>query len=51
MTLAKVDDAGGIEKSRDRALSIEELAFAFKKFRENSNRFTRENYLVGEADL
>lgn len=26
-----VDDAGGIEKSRDRALTIEELKFTFKK--------------------
>lgn len=41
-----VDDAGGIEKSRDRALTIEELAFAFKKFREESDSFTRDNYLA-----
>lgn len=41
-----VDDAGGIEKSRDRALSIDELAFAFKKFREESDSFTRENDLA-----
>lgn len=41
-----VDDAGGIEKSRDRALSFDELAFAFKKFREESDSFTRENYLA-----
>ena len=41
-----VDDAGGIEKSRDRALTIEELAFAFKVFREESDSFTRENYLA-----
>jgi integrase len=41
-----VDDAGGIEKSRDRALSFEELTFAFKKFREEATSFTRENYLA-----
>lgn len=41
-----VDDAGGIEKSRDRVLTIEELAFAFKVFREESDSFTRENYLA-----
>jgi integrase len=41
-----VDDAGGIEKSRNRALTIEELTFIFKKFREESNSFTRDNYLA-----
>ena len=41
-----VDDAGGIEKSRDRALTVEELAFAFKKFREEADSFTRANYLA-----
>lgn len=41
-----VGDAGGIEKSRDRALTTEELAFAFKKFREESDSFTRDNYLA-----
>lgn len=41
-----VDDAGGIEKSRNRALSLEELAFVLKKFREESDSFTRDNYLA-----
>ena len=41
-----VDDAGGIEKSRNRALSLEELAFVLKKFREDSDSFTRDNYLA-----
>ncbi|MGB6007788.1 tyrosine-type recombinase/integrase [Castellaniella sp.] len=41
-----VDDAGGIEKSRDRALTVEELAFVFKKFREEADSFTRDNYLA-----
>lgn len=41
-----VDDAGGIEKSRDRALTLEELTFAFKKFREEIESFTRDNYLA-----
>ncbi|NYT83203.1 tyrosine-type recombinase/integrase [Alcaligenaceae bacterium] len=41
-----VDDAGGIEKSRDRALTTEELAFIFKIFREESDSFTRDNYLA-----
>ncbi|WP_346726992.1 tyrosine-type recombinase/integrase [Pusillimonas minor] len=41
-----VNDAGGIEKSRDRALTTDELAFIFKKFREESDSFTRDNYLA-----
>lgn len=41
-----VDDAGGIEKSRNRALTLEELAFVFNKFREESDSFTRDNYLA-----
>jgi len=41
-----VDDAGGIEKSRDRALTLEELTFVFKKFREEADSFTRDNYLA-----
>lgn len=41
-----VDDAGGIEKSRDRALTLEELKFTFNKFREESDSFTRDNYLA-----
>lgn len=41
-----VDDAGGIKKSRDRALTIEELKFTFNKFREEADSFTRDNYLA-----
>lgn len=42
----KVDDAGGIEKSRDRALSLEELTQVFQVFRSQSDSFTRDNYLA-----
>lgn len=42
----QVNDAGGIEKSRDRALSFEELAHAFKVFREHPQQFTRDNYIA-----
>lgn len=41
-----VDDAGGVEKSRDRALTLDELAFTFKTFREHADSFTRDNYLA-----
>lgn len=41
-----VNDAGGVEKSRDRALSTDELSKAFAVFRENSASFTRDNYLA-----
>jgi integrase len=41
-----VTDAGGIEKSRDRALSLAEIPKVFKVFRENSDSFTRDNYLA-----
>lgn len=41
-----VSDAGGVEKSRSRALSIDELSLFFKCLRENHNQFTRENYLA-----
>lgn len=41
-----VTDAGGIEKSKDRALTIEELKQFFKVARENSGSFSRENYLA-----
>lgn len=41
-----VSDAGGIEKSRDRALTIKELRFTFNRFREESDSFTRDNYLA-----
>lgn len=39
-------DAGGVEKSRDRALTLEEIKHVFKVFRENEDSFTRENYLA-----
>jgi len=42
----KVDDAGGIERSRTRALSLDELDRAFRVFREHSTSFTRDNYLA-----
>ena len=41
-----IDDAGGAEESRDRALSLEELEQAFRCLRENSDQFTRENYIA-----
>lgn len=41
-----VSDAGGVEKSKDRALSLEEIEFTFAKFREHSTQFTRDNYLA-----
>ncbi|REL31048.1 tyrosine-type recombinase/integrase [Thalassotalea euphylliae] len=41
-----ISDAGGVEKSRSRALSIDELSLVFKCLRENHNQFTRENYLA-----
>ncbi|MFU8907685.1 hypothetical protein ACNARK_12735 [Proteus sp. DFP240708] len=43
----KVNDAGGIEKSRERALSLEEISQVFKVvFREHSDSFSRDNYLA-----
>lgn len=42
----KVNDAGGIEKSRERALSLEEIGQVFKVFREHSDSFSRDNYLA-----
>lgn len=41
-----IDDAGGAEESRDRALSLEELEQAFECLRNNSDQFSRENYLA-----
>ena len=38
--------AGGIEQSRSRILSTEEIDTAFRVFRENIKQFTRENYLA-----
>ena len=39
-------DAGGVEKSRDRALSVEELKQFFSVARENISSFGRDNYLA-----
>ena len=39
-------DAGGTEESRDRALSLEEIQIIFEVFRENTQIFTRENYIA-----
>lgn len=41
-----VSDAGGVEKSKDRALSIEELTQFFKTAREHNDSFSRDNYLA-----
>jgi integrase len=41
-----VNDAGGVEKSRSRALSSDEVKDVFKVFRENSQSFTRDNYIA-----
>jgi integrase len=45
-TAFKPIDAGGVEKSRDRALKLPELVSLFKVLRENSQIFTRDNYLA-----
>lgn len=45
-TAFKVNDAGGVEKSRERALSLDEIAYVFKVFREHSDSFSRDNYLA-----
>lgn len=42
----KVSDAGGIEKSRERILDINELKIVFSIFREHQHIFTRDNYLA-----
>nr|WP_299244227.1 site-specific integrase [uncultured Halomonas sp.] len=41
-----VNDAGGIEKSRNRALSLDEIHKVFQVFRDNSDSFSRDNYLA-----
>ena len=41
-----VSDAGGIEKSKRRALSVEEIRHVFIVFQENIESFTRDNYLA-----
>ena len=35
-----------MEKSREKALSLEEIAYVFKAFREHSDSFSRDNYLA-----
>ncbi|MEI2605289.1 integrase arm-type DNA-binding domain-containing protein [Erwinia aphidicola] len=42
----KVNDAGGVENSRERALCLEEINRVFQIFRENSDSFSRDNYLA-----
>ena len=39
-------DAGGVERSRDRALTVAELEILFKVFRKNISSFNRDNYLA-----
>ncbi|MEE9363100.1 MAG: site-specific integrase [Cellulophaga sp.] len=41
-----VNDAGGVEQSRSRVLSFEELKIIFSCFQENNESFVRENYLA-----
>lgn len=45
-TAFRVNDAGGVEKSRERSLSLDEIAYVFKVFREHSDSFSRDNYLA-----
>ncbi|WP_438765331.1 tyrosine-type recombinase/integrase [Kushneria sp. TE3] len=45
-TAFNVNDAGGVEKSRSRALTPDEINTAFSVFRDNSASFSRENYLA-----
>ena len=40
-----VDDAGGVESSKDRMLSKEEIHYAFSVFHTHINSFGRDNYL------
>ncbi|MGF1810227.1 tyrosine-type recombinase/integrase [Vibrio alginolyticus] len=42
----KISDAGGIEKSRERALTIEEIGVVFNSMKENHDSFVRDNYLA-----
>ncbi|WP_432471318.1 tyrosine-type recombinase/integrase [Amphritea sp. HPY] len=41
-----VKDAGGVERSRDRILELEELNSTFQILHERPDQFTRENYLA-----
>lgn len=45
-TAFRVNDAGGVEKSRERSLSLEEISYVFRVFREHSDSFSRDNYLA-----
>ncbi|MGS0675968.1 tyrosine-type recombinase/integrase [Shewanella sp. 0m-4] len=42
----KVADAGGVESSRTRKLTFNELQATFRVLRENDHTFTRDNYLA-----
>ncbi|QTH63358.1 tyrosine-type recombinase/integrase [Psychrosphaera ytuae] len=42
----ELSDAGGTEKSRTRALSLDELKVTFEVFRQQSQIFTRDNYIA-----
>ena len=46
-----VSDVGGVEQSRSRALSLEELEKVYQCLRGNSNQFTRDNYLAFSLQL
>ncbi|MBU2893536.1 site-specific integrase [Colwellia sp. D2M02] len=41
-----VSDAGGVEKSRDRYLTLDEITKAFKVFQQHPAKFNRDNYLA-----
>ena len=41
-----VSDAGGVEQSRDRYLTIPEITKVFQVFKENITKFNRDNYLA-----
>lgn len=41
-----MSDAGGLEKSRERILSLEELKLLFAVLRKHKDQFVRENYLA-----
>ena len=41
-----VSDAGGVEKSRDRYLTLDEIAKTFKIFKQHQAKFNRDNYLA-----
>lgn len=41
-----IHHAGGIEESRSRALTLDELKVVFQVLRDNAHQFTRDNYLA-----